>query len=167
MKKCEEPPTPLPLRIHPVQRKRLYSQYIRINRALRPCGIDFAGSHVLDVILIPYPVIGRGGVVRHAVMDDDELRDHHTAQDDLPGLRHGLDFVLRYLGREVPVQGVVRYHDDLLFLFRGGQGIHLHGLERELPCQDLRAGYQHRLIVRGGDGDVVLGIGLYLVFRLQ
>lgn len=57
--------------------------------------------------------------------------------------------------------------DYLLLLFRGGKGIHLDGLEGELSCEYLGAGHQNRFVSLCRDFDIIFGIGLLFVFRLE
>ena len=70
---------PVPFRIHSVQRERLNDQNIRINRTFRPGGINFAGGHIFNVILVADPVVAGGGIAGDSVMHDDIFGDYHPA----------------------------------------------------------------------------------------
>lgn len=60
----------VPLRIHPVQSNRLYSQNICGKCCLGPCCIDFAWCNIFNVIFICYIIIFGTAVRRRSVVHD-------------------------------------------------------------------------------------------------
>ena len=83
-------------------------------------------------------------------MDDDVFRDHDTAQDDLAGFIHGLDLVLRDLGRIIAVERMIRNDDRLQVILCHFGGNHcniLHGCD---IGQDFHTGYGDRLVTGRG-----------------
>ena len=60
-------------------------------------------------------------------MYNDIFRYHYPAQYDLPGFPHGLDLVLRDLGRIIAEQGV--YGNGHPFFFPAG--FHLYGVHSD------------------------------------
>lgn len=157
----------VPLGVHPVQGEGLYCQDVCVDGAFRPGGIDFAGSYVLDVVPVAHPVIRRGGIARHAVVDDDVFWDDDAAQYDFARLVHGFDFVLRYLGRIIPEQRVDGDDHHPLLVLPRRQGLQAYGLEGEFVGKDFGACHQDGFITFRGGSDVVLGVRLLQGVRVE
>ena len=158
---------PVPFRVHPVQGEGHNGQHVGPDGVGGPGGVDFAGGHVLDVILVFYIVIPGCAVPGAAVVDHDVLRHHHPAQDDLSGLIYRLDFILRYFGRIVPVESVGGDHKALLPAVCGVGGAHPYVLDGSHISQDLGPCYADRLKSRGAGKDGVLGVGLLIGIHIQ
>lgn len=70
---------PIPLRIYAVQRKGHDRQGIGVDRVLGPGRVDLGRHYIFDIVRVAHIVVGGGGVLRHAVVHDDILRDHDAA----------------------------------------------------------------------------------------
>ncbi len=58
-----------PFSINPVQCYRLYSKYVGIQGCFRPCGIDFTGGNIFNIIFVFNIIIPGTAVGRRPVMD--------------------------------------------------------------------------------------------------
>ena len=150
------PLSPVPLGVDPVEGKGHDGQKIGVNGVLRPGGVNLAGGHIFDVILVADPVVCGGSVLRDAVVDDHVLWNDYSAQYNLAGLRHGLDLSFGYLGREIAKECMGGNDHQFFLLFGNIQRIHADGLQGELICKDLGAGYINGLIIVGSYLDIVL-----------
>ena len=70
---------PVPFRVDPVQGEGHDGQHIGPDGVLGPGGVDLAGGHVLDVILVFHIVVPGGAVPGTPVVDDDVLGHHNPA----------------------------------------------------------------------------------------
>lgn len=89
----------IPFRIDPVQGEGHNRQDICAYGISWPGGIDLAGGHILNIILISDIVVAGSGISGASVMDDDKLRYDDAAQDDLAGLGYWLYLVFGYFRR--------------------------------------------------------------------
>lgn len=124
----------IPLRIYPVQGERHDSKHICTNGIGRPCGIDFAGSHILNVIPVFDIVVFRTAVIWRSVMHHNIFRHHHPAKHDFSRFTKGFNLRFRYLRRILLVKRMCRNHKHLSSLLILFTRIHGDILQRCCIC---------------------------------
>ena len=156
----------VPLRIDPIQRKGHDNENIGVYGGFRPCGVDLTGGYVFDIVSIAYVIVLGCRIGRDPVMDDDIFRDDYPTEYDFTAFVHRLDFFFRDFGW-IFTEECVHGNKDVFFRSVFLERSHTDGLNCRDIWQNFCAGNENRFIARGSYFDVVFGIGLYQLFRLQ
>jgi len=94
----------IPFCIDTVQCKRHDCQYIGTYGIGIPCGIDFTGSNIFNIVFV-FDIIIFGSTVSGAsVMNDNVLRNDHSTENDFTGFGGRFDLCLRNLRRIFAVE---------------------------------------------------------------